>query len=103
MPQVSELNLPRPFAPEKDRKASHEDYTLKSVVDSSFTESFSEVKKRFGVDPIQVAGLIIGEPSDEAYFTIENTIIFLFCINSCPVKWTVIEWTTCFATLTSAE
>lgn len=76
MPQVADLELPKPFAPSKNRKASHEDYTIKSIVDSSFTESFAGVKTRFGVDPNQVAGLIIGESVDQAYFDIDGINYF---------------------------
>lgn len=76
MPQVGKLGLPKAFAPKNDRKASHEDYTIKSIVDSSFTESFAGVKTRYGVDPIQVAGLIIGESVDPAYFNIEGVNYF---------------------------
>ena len=76
MPQVSKLGLPKPFAPKVDHKASHEDYTIKSIVDSSFTESFKGVSGRFGVDPIQVAGLIIGESVDPEYFNIDGVNYF---------------------------
>lgn len=76
MPQVSELKLPTPFAPAKDYKATHEDYTIKSVVDSSFTESFAGVKTRYGVDPNQVAGLIKGESPDPEYFTVDGVNYF---------------------------
>ena len=48
MPNVSELKLPKNFAPTTDRQADHEDYTIKSIVDSSFTDSFKEVEKSFG-------------------------------------------------------
>ena len=76
MPQVSELKLPEAFAPKKDRQASHEDYTIKSIVDSSFTESFKGVKEKYGVEPTMIAGLIIGECLDESYFTIDGTNYF---------------------------
>lgn len=72
MPLVSALNLPARFRPKKDRQASHEDYTLKSIVDSSFTESFAQVRADFGVTPEAVAELVLGETSDPAYFTVEG-------------------------------
>ncbi len=72
MPQVSALKLPPRFMPKKDRQASHEDYTLKSIVDSSFTESFAQVRAVFGVTPEAVAELVLGETSDPAYFTVEG-------------------------------
>jgi HD superfamily phosphohydrolase len=76
MPNVSALNLPSKFKPSHDHKATHEDYTLKSIVDSSFTESFEEVIRDFGVDPNMVAELILGESSDEEYFTINGLNYF---------------------------
>ena len=69
MPQLSELKLPKKFMPPKDRQATHEDYTIKSIVDSSFTNSFELVKAEFGVHPDQVAELIIGETNSPEYFT----------------------------------
>jgi HD superfamily phosphohydrolase len=72
MPLVSALNLPARFRPSKDRQASHEDYTLKSIVDSSFTESFAQVRADFGVTPEAVAELVLGETSDPTYFTVEG-------------------------------
>src|SRR5690606_40317017 len=52
MPLVSALKLPRKFTELKeDRQASHEDYTIKSITDSSFTQSFKGVKSIFGIEP----------------------------------------------------
>ncbi len=76
MPMLSELKLPKQFAEKKDRQASHEDYTIKSITDSSFTESFKGVTKEFGVDPNAVAELVIGETSNPAYFTVEGVNYF---------------------------
>ena len=70
MPQVSALNLPARFAGSGDRQASHEDYTLKSIVDSSFTQSFHAVRSELGVTPEAVAELVLGETRDAAYFTL---------------------------------
>ncbi len=69
MPMVSELGLSANFMPSKDRQATHEDYTIKSIVDSSFTQSFKAVTAKFGVTPEQVAELIIGETNTPEYFT----------------------------------
>jgi len=53
MPQLSELNIPKDFLSKKDlsrdRQATHEDYTIKAIVDSKFAESFNLVEKSFGV------------------------------------------------------
>jgi len=76
MPNVYDLELPKRFQPEKNHKATHEDYTLKSIVDSSFTESFSDVIRDFGVDPNMIAELILGKNSDASYFTIDNINYF---------------------------
>jgi uncharacterized protein len=55
MPQLSELQIPV-YKDEKDRKASHEDYTIKFITDSSLTEV---MKKSFpDIDPYHVASLV---------------------------------------------
>lgn len=76
MPMVSALKLPKQFAEAKDRQASHEDYTIKSITDSSFTESFKGVTREFGVDPNAVAELVIGDTSNPGYFTVEGVNYF---------------------------
>lgn len=75
MPNVSELKLPKQFQ-KGDRQASHEDYTIKSITDSSFTDSFKSVTKEFGVEPKAVAELVIGETSDPSYFTVNGINYF---------------------------
>jgi len=76
MPMLSELKLPKGFQEEKDRQATHEDYTIKSIVDSSFTKSFEKVIEKFGVTPTHIAELIIGQTNDDSYFTINNINYF---------------------------
>jgi HD superfamily phosphohydrolase len=77
MPMVSELKLPKRFLDLKvDRQASHEDYTIKSITDSSFTESFKSVKEAFGIDPNAIAELVVGETTDAAYFTVKGINYF---------------------------
>lgn len=75
MPMVSELKLPKQFMG-KDRQATHEDYTIKSITDSSFTESFKGVTKEFGIDPNAIAELVIGETKNPGYFTINGINYF---------------------------
>lgn len=75
MPLVSELKLPKQFQG-KDRQATHEDYTIKSITDSSFTESFKGVTKEFGIEPFAIAELVIGETSNPAYFTVNGINYF---------------------------
>lgn len=75
MPMVSALKLPAQFRG-SERQASHEDYTIKSITDSSFTESFKGVTKEFGVEPNAVAELVIGETKNPAYFTVNGINYF---------------------------
>lgn len=75
MPKVSELKLPKQFD-EGDRQASHEDYTIKSITDSSFTKSFKGVTKEFGIDPMAIAELVIGATSNPGYFTVKGIDYF---------------------------
>ncbi len=76
MPNVSELKLPSNFVPPNDRQATHEDYTIKSIVDSSFTDSFSGITALVGVAPDQIAELIIGETHNPEYFTYKGINYF---------------------------
>lgn len=76
MPKVSELKLPKRFSTNVQEQATHEDYTIKAIVDSDFTSSFKDVTKRFGVNPNNVAELIIGETTEPDYFTIEGINYF---------------------------
>ncbi|NOT79656.1 MAG: HD domain-containing protein [Bacteriovoracaceae bacterium] len=80
MPKLSELNIPKDFLSLKDQKqdrqATHEDYTIKSIVDSSFAGSFSLVEKKFGLERKHIADLITGHTSDPQYFTIEGINYF---------------------------
>lgn len=75
MPMVSELKLPPEFMG-KDRQASHEDYTIKSITDSSFTEAFKGVTKEFGIDPNAIADLVIGKTTRPEYFTVNGINYF---------------------------
>ena len=77
MPMVSALGLKAPFVdPAFDRQATHEDYTIKSIIDSSFTNSFAGVRSEFGVNPTAVAELVIGETQDPGYFTVKGVNYF---------------------------
>ena len=80
MPKLSELNIPADFLSKKDQKtdrqATHEDYTIKSIVDSSFAGSLHLVEKNFGVGRKYIADLITGHTSDASYFTIKGVNYF---------------------------
>ncbi len=76
MPMVSALKLPLQFQEKTDRQATHEDYTIKSIVDSSFTSSFASVKSAYGVHPEAVAQLVTGVCLDKAAFTVNGINYF---------------------------
>ena len=80
MPNLSELKLSSRFLSDKDkaedRQATHEDYTIKSIADSSFSESFKLVEKKFGVDKNAIADLVVGRTTDEGYFTVNGVNYF---------------------------
>ncbi|MCK5882773.1 MAG: HD domain-containing protein [Bacteriovoracaceae bacterium] len=80
MPSLEELNIPSRFLSERDkivsRQASHEDYTIKSIVDSSFTKSFKQVEDKFGIDRNCIADLIVGSTPDPSYFTVDGVNFF---------------------------
>ena len=64
MPPVSDLHVPAWAARDSgaDRRADHEDYTLKLVLDSGLA---AEIRQRFaarGIEPSHVAALICGRP-----------------------------------------
>ena len=78
MPPLSSLSLPQRFVNKTllDRQATHEDYAIKIITDSSFTDSFSSTIKVFAIDPNCIAELIIGETNDPKYFTIKGINYF---------------------------
>ncbi|HAZ11871.1 MAG: hypothetical protein A2X86_07530 [Bdellovibrionales bacterium GWA2_49_15] len=80
MPQLSALKIPQEFLHGKDllsdRQATHEDYTIKSIADSSLAESFKQVEEIYGVDRRCVADLIVGQTTRPEYFTLEGINYF---------------------------
>lgn len=80
MPQLSELKIPEQFLKGrdklKDRQATHEDYTIKSIADSSFAESFKQVEEKFGVERVRIADLIVGHTASPEYYTVEGVDYF---------------------------
>lgn len=61
MPDVRELKVPgiTPPGPRtKPRKATHEDYTLKIILDSSLTPFIKAAGASYGFGPLHVAGLV---------------------------------------------
>lgn len=78
MPKVSELKLPSVFMKgvNPERQATHEDYTVKSIADSSFTQSFMKVRNQFGIEPFAVAELVLGYTANPEYFTLNGINYF---------------------------
>lgn len=72
MPKLAELKLPSRFDTKESRQATHEDYTIKAITDSSFTASFKDVRADLGVTPEAVAELVVGKTADAAYFTVDG-------------------------------
>lgn len=62
MPMVEKLELPPSFAPkENQRQATHEDFTLKLLVDSSFSKQLEQLFAASGVAPKHIVDLIFRE------------------------------------------
>ena len=62
MPPVAGLRVPEWAREPGTRRAGHEDYTLKLVLDSALA---AEIRRRFssgGIEPEHIAGLICGRP-----------------------------------------
>jgi len=76
MPLKKDLAMPNAFLEDGLAQASHEDYTIKAIVDSSFTESFKKIKNKYGIEVNEIAGLIRGRPVDSNYFIINNKNYF---------------------------
>lgn len=79
MPSVSALSLPSNLVgnpKNQNRKATHEDYTVKTIADSSFCHAFDLVRSRFGIEPNCVAELIIGQTMNREYFVVDGVDYF---------------------------
>jgi uncharacterized protein len=58
MPDLADLKLDLPHLRGKKRQATHEDYTLKMILDSEFTRILERASEAFGFKPIHIAALI---------------------------------------------
>ena len=76
MPLRKQLPLPSMFVTKNDERATHEDYTLLAITNSSFTESFNDVKSQLGVDPLHIACLIRGMDVTKGAFQVSNINYF---------------------------
>lgn len=80
MPKLSELNIPPEFLSKEDqtsdRQATHEDYTIKAIADSSFSLTFKNIEEVYQLDRIKIVELIRGETNDSSFFTIDGINYF---------------------------
>jgi HD superfamily phosphohydrolase len=76
MPDVRKLKLPIDWvpSPSKSRQATHEDYTLKMILDSGLTAFLNQAGSLFGFKPVHVAGLIDPKIILPDNYFIENSI-----------------------------
>ncbi|MBK8010040.1 MAG: HD domain-containing protein [Deltaproteobacteria bacterium] len=75
MPPVSALELDRWIVGPEDRRANHEDYTLKILTDSELTRVIEDRFAAIGVTPEDIATLIAGRRphgSDRTTFVVEG-------------------------------
>ena len=67
MPPVQDLELGRWQEGPGERRASHEDYTLKLLVDSELTQRIEErITPECGVRPDDIAAIVAGRPIDDS-------------------------------------
>lgn len=96
MPDVKQLGVPGAGAKTKSRKATHEDYTLKIILDSGLTPLLEKAGKTFGFTPKHVAGLI--EPSlaiDDDFFhekVAGESVDFRPVLQQLISNWTPTGW-----------
>ncbi|MEE8409555.1 MAG: HD domain-containing protein [Myxococcota bacterium] len=71
MPEVGKLGL-GDWVDDPSRQASHEDYTVKLLLDSELTRLIEERMGDFGVTPARLAALVMGRPppGDEDAFEV---------------------------------
>lgn len=74
MPSLATLHIPSSYLSSNcpNRKANHEDYTIKAIADSSFVPYFSDVENSFGLERRFIIDIITGKTQDESYFTIDG-------------------------------
>jgi len=77
MPKLSALELPKRYQLDSiDRQASHEDFTVKAIVESSLTQSFTTIQSESGVEYDAIAELVTGVTQMNDYFTVEGINYF---------------------------
>jgi len=79
MPKLHELKIDKKFLlphDRTDRQASHEDYTIKAIIDSSFSSAFAGLEKKYGIEKGAIADLISGHNRGDSYFKVGKTNFF---------------------------
>ena len=79
MPKLADLQIPPSFlAAEEDiyRQATHEDYTVKAIADSSLSICFKEIEKIFKIERKFIVDIITGRTKDNDYFTVDGLNYF---------------------------
>lgn len=78
MPFIREMNLP--FKTGEEIKATHEDFTIKAIIDSFFTPSLIDAQNKYGVQPNAIAAVIAGNYLDNLvdpqYFVLNGVNFF---------------------------
>ena len=73
MPSVRELGMGPWQQGADDRRAFHEDYTIKMIVDSELTERIDRwITQHCGVTAEDIASLVAGRPMDRSRFNVEG-------------------------------
>ena len=77
MPLAVKMQLPgEVLGKKKNRQATHEDYTLKIILESSLTPILEKVLSRFGITPKNIANVMNLSLSDKDTFFIDKGINF---------------------------
>ena len=73
MPNIKEMGLPSEiYAREEDRRASHEDYTLKIILDSPLSSTLEKSYEGFSIEPHHVACLMSEKLSEKDDFFVDK-------------------------------
>ena len=80
MPLIQSLNISKRHISidekRSNRQANHEDYTIKTITDSSLVESLKMVERDLEVDKDCIADLVSGKTQNPEYFSIDGINYF---------------------------
>lgn len=79
MPKLKDLEIPKRFISDREnlnRQATHEDYTIKAIAESSLAKSFAHSESSSHIDRKMVADLILGHTKEPEYFTLSGINYF---------------------------